>query len=222
MRRPTRDDDLRTRLARLDPAGGLPVATVSSPRAADHLERAMTSTELRIPEPSTGGRTRAPGRRRVFLGAAAVAAAAVMAGVLVTGGGGSPGGVAGGGGNPGGPVAEEPTTLALSLPPSNVADSCIVFDVAFLADMPVAFAGTVTEVAADAVVVDVDRWFTGGDSDLVRLTRPENSSAALDGVDFVTGERYLVTATNGTVNGCGFSGPATPELGQAFEQAFGG
>ncbi len=37
---------------------------------------------------------------------------------------------------------------------------------------------------------------------------------------FRVGERYLVTATDGTVNGCGFSGPATPELERAFEEAF--
>ena len=51
---------------------------------------------------------------------------------------------------------------------------------------------------------------------------PENNSAALDGVDFRTGERYLLSATDGTVLGCGLSGLATPDLERAFAEAFGG
>jgi hypothetical protein len=39
---------------------------------------------------------------------------------------------------------------------------------------------------------------------------------------FVAGQRYLVTATNETVNGCGFSGPATAELDAAYSEAFPG
>ena len=50
----------------------------------------------------------------------------------------------------------------------------------------------------------------------------EQTSAALDGVDFGQGQRYLLTATGGVVNGCGFSGPATPELERAFDEAFPG
>ena len=45
---------------------------------------------------------------------------------------------------------------------------------------------------------------------------------ALDGVELVAGEEYLLTATDGVVNGCGFSGPSTPELEAAFDEAFGG
>jgi hypothetical protein len=115
-----------------------------------------------------------------------------------------------------------PATLALSLPPADVAASCIQFDVRFLAEMPVALAGTVTTVEADRVTLDVDRWYRGGSADVVTIVVPLTSSAALDGVDFSDGERYLVTATDGTVNGCGFSGPADAELERAFEEAFGG
>jgi hypothetical protein len=45
---------------------------------------------------------------------------------------------------------------------------------------------------------------------------------ALDGVDFQQGKRYFVTAAQGTVNGCGYSGPASAELEQAFAEAFPG
>jgi hypothetical protein len=220
VRRPTRDDDLRARLSRLDPAGGLPVDPVSGPLAADRLERAM-STRLQVPEPSTGGADRAPGgsdrppgRRRVLVGAgAAVAAAAtVTAGVLLTGG------------TPGAPGDGAPGTLTLAVPESDAMAACAMFSVEELARLPVAFAGTVVEEGDAHVVVDVDRWFVGGDAERVRLEGAIGAEAAAlgYGVDFTEGGRFLVTASGGTVNGCGYSGPATAEYEQAFEQAFGG
>ncbi|UOY02180.1 hypothetical protein [Blastococcus sp. PRF04-17] len=123
-----------------------------------------------------------------------------------------------------GPGADrEPAPLALELPAADAAMSCVMFDVAFLAQMPVAFAGTVTGIEDGQVSLDVDRWYRGGTAERVTIAvPPEQSSAALDGVDFRTGERYLITATDGTVNGCGFSGPANPELESAYDEAFGG
>ncbi len=41
-------------------------------------------------------------------------------------------------------------------------------------------------------------------------------------MQFRDGGQYLITASGGTVNGCGFSGPATPDLTRAFEEAFAG
>jgi hypothetical protein len=46
--------------------------------------------------------------------------------------------------------------------------------------------------------------------------------ALIDGFDFEVGQQYLITAAEGTVNFCGYSGPATPELTAAFDQAFAG
>jgi hypothetical protein len=114
--------------------------------------------------------------------------------------------------------------LALLLPASDAASSCVPFDAGTLGGMPVAFAGTVTAADAAQVTLDVDRWFAGGDAEQVRLAVPDGqTSAALDGVDFRAGERYLVTATDdGTVNGCGYSGPATADFEDAFDRAFGG
>lgn len=45
---------------------------------------------------------------------------------------------------------------------------------------------------------------------------------ALDGVRFERGGSYLVAATEGSVNGCGFSGPRTERPARADEQAFAG
>ena len=198
------DDDLRARLRRLDPAGGLPVDPVSSPRAASSMERAMQTLEPPAAHPRRHTRV-------VAVAAVLGTAAAIAAGALLWPGE-----------DPARPPAGQPSTLTLALPPSDAITSCIPFEVRYLADMSPAFAGTAIDVRADEVVLDVDRWYAGGDSDLVRLEIPVATSAALDGVDFVQGERYLVTAANGTVNGCGFSGPATPDLERAFEQAFGG
>jgi hypothetical protein len=208
------DEVLRARLARIDPAGpSVPVDPATSPRAADLMERAMQNTDLAPVEHLTPQRRRRRGRVLWSAAAAAVVAAAVVLGVVLLGGTGG----SGGGGS------DEPTTLALNLPPSNVASSCIQFDVAFLREMPVAFAGTVTAIDEQQVTLDVDRWYKGGDADVVTVSVPDGqTSVALDGVDFRSGERYLVTATDGTVNGCGFSGPATPELEQAYGEAFGG
>jgi hypothetical protein len=199
------DDELRTRLSRLDPApAGSPVDPVTSPQAQELVERAMRTSETENSELTA--------RRRPWLLplAAAVLAIAVVGAVFAFSGGGGRGNAPG----------EDPTTLALELPSSDVAGSCLAFDVEFLAQMPVALAGTVTAIEEQQVTLDVDRWYRGGDADVVTIAVRDGNSIALDGVEFREGERYLVTATDGTVNGCGFSGPAEPQLEQAFEQAF--
>ena len=48
-----------------------------------------------------------------------------------------------------------------------------------------------------------------------------STSVALDGVEFVQGKDFLVSADQGTVATCGFSGPEDPTLRKAFEDAFG-
>jgi hypothetical protein len=68
-----------------------------------------------------------------------------------------------------------------------------------------------------------DHWYKGGDADQITIAQPDpQSSVALDGVTFEQGKSFLLTVTNGTVNGCGFSGPATPQLQQSFKDAFAG
>jgi hypothetical protein len=86
-----------------------------------------------------------------------------------------------------------------------------------------AFAGTVTGVDAAGVTMDVDRWYTttGEQADVVSLTAGTDVSVALDGVEFVVGERYLVTVLDGEVQICGISAPATPELEGLYDQRYG-
>ena len=199
------DDDLRARLRRLDPAGDLPVDPVSSPRAAASMERAMQTLDT----PATPLRS----RRRLLTagGAALAAAAAVTTGVLVLGGS--------------DPAPGSPTTLDLTLSEGAATASCLEFREEILARMPVALAGTVSAVGEDDIVLEVDRWFAGGDADRVRLEVPggigPEAAALWYGIDFRAGERYLVTATDGNVNSCGYTAPATPDMEAVFERAFG-
>jgi hypothetical protein len=86
-----------------------------------------------------------------------------------------------------------------------------------------AFAGTVTAVDAAGVTLDVDHWYTttGDQAGVVTLTAGTDVSVALDGVEFVEGQRYLVTVLNGEVQICGVSAPATPELEALYDQWYG-
>jgi hypothetical protein len=118
------------------------------------------------------------------------------------------------------PVAAPP--LELSLGEGDSLASCLAFDVANLAPMAVAFEGTVTAIDGESVTLTVDRWFKGGDASEVTLDAPAGMEALIGGIDFVEGDQYLITAEAGTVNYCGFSGPSTPEMRAAFEQAFPG
>jgi hypothetical protein len=112
--------------------------------------------------------------------------------------------------------------LELSLGAGDTLGSCVVFDVAFLAQMTPAFAATATAVDGETVVLTVDRWYAGDPgTDVVELAAPSGLEALIGGFPFTVGQQYLITAADGTVNYCGYSGPATTELTEAFQQAFG-
>ena len=190
------DDELRAALAEADPA-----PRSVPPLSRELLERTMTST-LETP-------VDAPARRRPWLPAAAAAvvvAAAAGAYALTSGG--------------------EPTETRLALPGGDGTSmmSCMPVEARFLADMPIALAGTVTAVSDEEVRLDVTRWYRGGDADAVVLTNLSPDMQALIGAtDFRTGEDYLVSATSeGAVNACGYTGPASADLQQVYDEAFGG
>ncbi len=125
----------------------------------------------------------------------------------------------------GGSPASAPTTMALTAPGGDATmQMCMMLDAAALRPVPVALAGTVVEIADKTVTLDVDRWYKGGDAEQVTIALPPGdiSPALIPGVDFVQGKSFLVSAAEGTVNGCGFSGPATPELTKIYDEAFAG
>ena len=105
---------------------------------------------------------------------------------------------------------------------SDATASCLPFDVQTLAGMSTAFAGTVTQIESGVITLDVDRWYTGGDAQTVQLTTIDNAQALLGGIPFEVGSPYLLTASSGALNYCGYSGPATPEFQSSFNTAFAG
>lgn len=194
------DEILRARLAALDPMHACAVPQpLARDRAAQILEAAMTDVH--------------PARRRpILLAAAAAAVLAVGTGAALLSG------------DDPAPTAGPETTLELALPAPGVSASCVEFRVEYLAEMPTAFAGTVTAISAAAVTFDVERWYAGGSADVVTVAKVDpDTSAVLDAVTFESGQEYLVTASEeGVLNGCGFTGPDSPELAAAFAEAFAG
>ncbi len=194
------EDQLRQALAAADPLRSAPLDVVTSPRALELLETTMDT------------QTRPPLWRRTSLVVAA-AALVLLGGV---------GAVLADRSGTDTPVPRPTTTVALTVQSGLSSASCLPFDVTILRDMPVALRGTVVDVQPDRVTLDVDRWYKGGDAGRVTVATPDpNSSVSLDGVTFEQGRSFLLTATEGVVNGCGFSGPVSPELEQSYDQAFG-
>lgn len=115
----------------------------------------------------------------------------------------------------------EPESITLSTGDGGAMMSCLPLDPATLAEFPMAFEGKATKVDGDSVTLDVEQWFKGGDADEVILNAPQGMEALIAGIDFEVGKTYLISATDGQVNYCGFSGEATEELRAAFDAAFG-
>jgi hypothetical protein len=169
------------------------------------------STNVESPAPSVGADIRRRSRARWLL---AGAAAAVVAGALALS-------LTTGDDDGDGDVVAQPA-LELSLGAQDAMASCLAVDAATLSMMPAAFAATATEVDGELVTLDVDRWYTGGDAEVVQLRATSGQAALIAGFDFAVGERYLISASEGAVSFCGFSGPATPELSAIFDEAFPG
>jgi hypothetical protein len=211
------NDELREQLGRLDPMHpGVPVESATTPSSTARMEQIMNTPVIDHEDSSSRSAPEAPAigthrrrRNQLLLGAAAAVIVAIAGAVIV--------------GNSGGGDSSEVAAgppIELSLGDSNVMSSCIVFDVAVLADMSPAFAGTATSVEGETVTLTVDRWYAGGDATSVVLEGAVGSPALIDGFEFEVGQQYLITAAGGNVNFCGYSGLATPELTAAFDAAF--
>lgn len=200
-------DDLERRLRRADPARSLDPHDPSATSIRDLMEATMASPSTMTtssPHPSRHPSRWLPAAAAVVLVLGGVTGALMLAGDED-------------------PPAAAPTTMVLSLPDSGVMSSCIQYSVEFLAQMPTALAGTVTEVDQDSVVLEVDRWYRGGDADTVELVNRTGPMTSIDGVEFTEGNRYLVTAgEDGAVSTCGFTTEWSPQMAADFEAAFGG
>jgi hypothetical protein len=198
-------DDLRSQLKKLDPMPPeVPTEPVTSESSRHRLEAIMSTPTIE--------KSQTPERRSRTPWYAAVAAVAVIAvaiggTILAT--------------NSSDEVVAGPP-LELTAGPGDAMASCLAVSAEFLVDMQVAFEGTVSAIEGEVVTLTVDRWFTEGDAATVVVTAPDGLEALIGGIDFQDGQQYLVTATDGVVNYCGYSGPSTPELTAIFETAFPG
>lgn len=121
------------------------------------------------------------------------------------------------------PAAEPAKAMTLTLPANDASGMCIQFSVGALRPMDVALSGTATRVGSNTVTLTPDHWYKGSDGSTTITLRTLGDSVILEGgIVFEQGKRYLVTATQGTVNACGFSGEWTPQMAAAYAEAFGG
>ncbi len=220
------DDDLRARLRSRDPAASLRALT--SAEADPLLEDIMAEP---TPTPSRSGPHAWSAARWV----AAAAAAAVVIGSL--------GFALLNDDDPEGPTAAQTTDQpALTTPepatpepspgqsagvlvlavPAGPAARCVAQPTPeLLGNADVAFDGTVVEVTAKAARLTAAQFYAGDPVDEVRVeTPPAALASTLGAVDFEEGQRYLVSAVDGQVTVCGFSGPYSAELEQLYRDAF--
>lgn len=197
-------DEMRERLARLDPMhSGLPTEPTTSSTSRQLLEQVMST-------PTKERQSQTEPRRTWTVAVAAVAALvlAVAAGIGLSN-------------EQGSPSIRDEAPIALDAGGEDITASCIAFSAEELERVAeIAFAGTVTEIEANTVTLDVDTWFRGGDASTVVLNAPQGMEALIGGIPFAVGGEYLISAQDGTVNYCGFSGESTPELRAGFEEAF--
>lgn len=196
------NEDLRSRLQKLDPtASGVEIKSVDEESSQKMLETIMSQ--------SAGSEGIRPAW--YLVGAAAVAVVAFGA-VTLLGGGSPPDVVA----NP------DEGAIELTVGAEDTLASCMALTPELLRDVPLAFAGTVTAVEGERATLAVDQWFVGGDAATVNLLAPSGFEALIGGIDFEAGKSYLVSAYDGVVNYCGFSGEETPELRAIYDAAFAG
>jgi len=214
-----RDDPLRARLRAADPAASLGPADPDG--VARLLEDTMShDTDTQVPERRTGTRGRNP-----LTWLVAAAAVLVIAGVGVftlTGTDDD---------NTAPPIADdngsgdggaEPVVISLRAPAASTG-RCMMPSAEVLSQQQVAFEGTVETIGDGTVVLTPTEFYAGDEADRVEVDAPADQLTNLIGaVEFEVGGTYLVSATDGQVTVCGFSGPATPELEQLYADAFGG
>lgn len=202
------DEELRDALRRADPMPPeRPVVDPTSPLVHQLLE-AIMSTDTHDAVPTAAAPEPARPARPWARPALAAAAVALLAGAGI------------GVWQVTADDAPDAPPLALSVAPFDpVSSMCMAFDPAQLEGVELAFSGTVASIEDGTVTVEVADVFRGEVPDTVTLDA--GASPALDGVAFEQGGTYLVAADDGTVGGCGSSGPDEPTLRAAYEQVFG-
>lgn len=207
------DDELRARLRAADPASSLPPADPS--RVARLLEDTMSNdtTTPVVPESrETGARSRGP-----LTWLVAAAAVLLIAGVGIFGLTGRDSGT------PQVPSAAPGRSVTtLHAPAAGATGKCMVPNARVLSTQGVAVDATVASISDGVVTLVPTHFYAGDPTDVVKVEAPSADLQALIGAtEFEQGGRYLVSATDGTVTVCGFSGPWSRDLAALYQQAFG-
>jgi hypothetical protein len=200
------DSELLTRLRAADPASSLPPADPE--RVAHLVEVAMSDTSTRTPESrESGTHNRSPLTWVVAAAAVVLIAAAVAFGLANRGHDTAP--------TAGGSVTE--------LSYQQQGGRCMVPNAAVLRQQTVAFRGTLTSMADGTARFDVTKWYAGGPTDVAEVaTMPAALGGLVRAAHLRVGDEYLVSATDGIVTSCGFTGPARGQLQDLYDEAFGG
>ena len=222
------DERLRALLRGGDPAGSLPPA---DPAGLSRLLEDIMSADLDVRPALPDAAVPHRRTRATWL----VAAAAVAA--IAAGGAFAVSGLTGGGA--GAPQADQthssttqtgPTqtdanapvagqTTALSV---GARGKCVATPTAeMLAQYDQAFEGTVTSIQGDTITLETTAVYQGQVGETVTVTAPPDTlDAQANPIHFQQGGTYLVSAYQGSVSMCGFSGPATQELESLYQKAF--
>lgn len=223
------DEDLRALLAAADPAVALPPADPDG--MARLMEDLMSEHTDPRPDPSTESRTDHLHHRSPLTWAVAAAAALVIVGgiavaLLGAGGDEGPGSAAPEVVDSSGAAVETEDAASvteLTLDGSAPATRCLAPESApqVVAAQTLAVDATVESISGGVVTLAPTTFYTGEPTNLVVVSEPSGDlQRLLAGVDFIEGERYLVSATDGRVTLCGFTGPYTDTLASVYERAF--
>jgi hypothetical protein len=223
------DDELRALLRTADPARTLPPA---APAAVSDLLEDIMSTDLDARPDAPDAPEAAPRRSRVtWLVAAAAATVIAGAGGLALSAldsGSDPAPTAGSTVQSTAPGADagQPAdgaaggTTELTAPSSNPG-RCAAPTAEFLAAQQQAFAGTVTAIDGEKVTLQTTDVYTGEVGQTVVVDAPAAAMQSLiQSTQFEVGGSYLVSATDGQVAVCGFTGRADGALQGLYDQAF--
>lgn len=194
-----RADPLDPRQALTDPSGAHARALFQEVTSMDATEKAP------VPQP------RRPLLQRVAMGAAAVAVVAAAAGgayALFRG------------------DAEEAVAGGEPIGSGDPMAMCIQYTDETLAAQEFAFDGTLQSASADGseAIFEVHRWFKGGEAAEVTLSAQGligGDSIALVGASLETGQRYLVSGTEGFVWACGYTLTYDTALAEHWAELFG-
>lgn len=191
MSHPNEDEQLRKRLARIDPSAS--------------LQPASETEILRMVQNITSTPAPARSRKPIWLGLGALtvgAAAAAVVGIVLT----APGGDA---------------TRLTAPSGGGPAASCAVLTPETMAGADLAVAGTVVSIDGDEVTLEVTERFAGESADRIVVEQQDpDLPSELSAGAFEQGQDYLISSIDGVITTCGQSGPSSPELEQLYRDAF--